>query len=82
MSTCYSTRLMDLEYKAKMTNAGNLTDAEKVAAVLKYLGELQERIDIRYQGSHEDKRVGYGYEVVKSDLEQVLKGTYEFTEDF
>lgn len=73
---------MDLEYKTKMANAGNLTDAEKVVAVLKYLGELTERIDIRYQGSHEDKRVGYGYEVVKADLEQVLKGTYDFTEDF
>jgi hypothetical protein len=59
-----------------------MTDSQKLELIEKYLAELQERIDIRYQGNHEDKRVGYGYEVVKSDLEQVLNGTYEFTEDF
>ena len=59
-----------------------MNDAEKIVLIEKYLAELQERIEIRYQGSHEDKRVGYGYEVVKADLEQVLAGTYEFTEDF
>jgi hypothetical protein len=59
-----------------------MNDAEKLVLIQRYLAELQERIDIRYQGTHEDKRVGYGYEVVKADLEQVLNGTYEFTEDF
>jgi len=55
-----------------------MNDAEKLVLIEKYLAELQERIDIRYQGNHEDKRVGYGYEVVKHDLEQVLAGTYAF----
>jgi hypothetical protein len=58
-----------------------ITDEEKIVLLERYLLELQERIDIRYQGNHEDKRVGYGYEVVKSDIQQVLKGTYEFVED-
>jgi hypothetical protein len=59
-----------------------MNDSEKFELIQRYLAELQERIDIRYQGTHEDKRVAYGYEVVKADLEQVLNGTYEFTEDF
>lgn len=59
-----------------------MNDSQKLELIQKYLIELDKRIEIRYQGSHEDKRVGYGYEVVKSDLEQVLNGTYEFTEDF
>jgi len=58
-----------------------MNDSDKILLIEKYLAELQERIDIRYQGTHEDKRVGYGYEVVKHDLEQVLAGTYEFVED-
>jgi hypothetical protein len=58
-----------------------MNDADKIVLIEKYLAELQERIEIRYQGTHEDKRVGYGYVVVKADLEQVMAGTYEFTED-
>ena len=55
---------------------------EKLELIQRYLAELQERIEIRYEGSHEDKRVGYGYEVVKSNLEQVLAGTYRFADEY
>jgi hypothetical protein len=58
-----------------------ITAEEKIVLLERYLLELQERIEIRYQGCHEDKRVGYGYEVVKSDIQQVLKGTYYFSDD-
>ena len=71
-----------LEKEALKERYLGINDADKIALIEKYLAELQERIEIRYQGTHEDKRVGYGYEVVKADLEQVMAGTYEFTEDF
>lgn len=58
-----------------------ITAEQKVVLLERYMLELQERIDIRYQGSHEDKRVGYGYEVVLDDIQNVLKGTYDFVED-
>ena len=71
-----------LEKEALKERYLGINDADKIVLIEKYLAELQERIEIRYQGTHEDKRVGYGYEVVKADLEQVMAGTYEFTEDF
>jgi len=58
-----------------------ITAEEKIVLLERYLVELQERIDIRYQGCHEDKFVSYGYEIVKSDIQQVLKGTYDFNND-
>ncbi len=55
---------------------------EKLELIQRYLKELEERIEIRYEGSHEDKRVGYGYEVVKANIEQVLAGTYMFADEY
>lgn len=55
-----------------------ITAEEKVALLERYLFELEERMEIRFQGTHEDKRVGYGYKVVLDDIHDLLNGKYEF----
>ena len=59
-----------------------ITAEQKVVLLERYMLELQERIDIRYQGSHDIQNVLKGtYEVVLDDIQNVLKGTYDFVED-
>ena len=46
------------------------TEIEKFAALIikECLGDLKERIALRYQGSDKDRDIGYGMEIVYMDI--------------
>jgi hypothetical protein len=63
-------RIRELANEVQFTSDVTYTELEKFAELIikECLGDLKERIALRYQGGGRDRDIGYGMEIVYYDI--------------